>query len=130
MFIKKFGPGKVRVVPQAKVADRINAGRLVIRHCAFSSNRCKEGLDALRSWQFEFNAETSSFSKDPKHDWASHGADAFTYGALVLQEELPKMQAKTPETPRGNVQVGMFTVETLDQMWADAAKRNARYRRI
>lgn len=129
-FISKFGSAKLRVVPLMKKSDYINAARLVIRHCQFSQNRCKEGLDALRSWQFEYNAETSSFSKDPKHDWASHASEAFCYGAAMLQEEIPKMAPQAPKPVKGNIQVGLHTVETLDQMWQDHARRNSRYRRI
>lgn len=129
VFLQRFGVKKLRVVPIMKKADYINAARKVIRYCSFSSNRCKDGLDALRSWQFEFNAETSSFSKEPKHDWASHASEAFCYGAAMFEQDLPKAQAPAAVPIRG-MQVGVQTVQTLDEMWADARRQAVRRQRI
>jgi phage terminase large subunit len=99
IFLGKFGAPKVRIVPQMKKADYINAARMVIRHCVFSSESCKNGLDALRSWQYEFNAETSSFSKDPKHDWACFVGDtdvATPTGTKPLRDFVPGDEVVTP----------------------------------
>ena len=85
-FCEGFGAERIAVVPQSKKADRINAGRKVVGRCAFNSTRCEGGLEALRSWQFVYNEETKVFSKEPRHDWASHPGDAFTYGCQVMNE--------------------------------------------
>lgn len=99
IFLKDFGAKSVRVVPQMKKADYINAARLVIRNCRFSTERCKDGLDALRSWQYEYNAETSSFSKDPKHDWACFPGyiDVTTpMGVKAIRDFVPGDEVVTP----------------------------------
>lgn len=129
IFLKDFGPKVVRIVPLTKKADYINAARLVLKACEFNSERCTEGLAALRSWQFEYNSETSSFSKEPKHDWASHASEGFCYGALMLQEVLPAKVAPAPIPIKG-LSVGLQTVQTLDEMWADTRRSNLRRKRI
>lgn len=129
IFVKAFGHKIIKIVPLTRKADYINAGRVVLRHCQFNSEKCKNGLDALRSWQYEFNDETSSFSKEPKHDWSSHAAESYAYGALMLQEAVPAQVPKASEPLRGVV-VGMRTSQTLDEMWAESKRRSAKRMRI
>lgn len=74
------------IVPQSKLADRINAARVVLPKCQFHVNDTSRGLEALRAWSFRFDDERKVFSAEPNHDWASHGSDAFSYGAQVVQE--------------------------------------------
>lgn len=82
------------IVPQSKVADRINAARVVIPRCQFHEDNCRRGLEALRAWSFRFDEERKVFSSEPSHDWASHGSDAFSYGAQMVAElvrsDIPK----------------------------------------
>lgn len=77
------------VVPQAKIQDRINAARRVLPRCTFNARACARGLDALRAWQFRYNPESKILSAEPEHDWASHGSDAFSYGAQMVRELIP-----------------------------------------
>ena len=93
-FIEAFGANRISVVPMSKKTDRINAARRVVKNCAFDAVKCSDGLDALRSWQFQWNAETKTFSKEPLHDWASHPGDAFSYGCQVMEEREP---ARVPD---------------------------------
>lgn len=74
------------VVPPGKLQDRINAARLVLPHCRFHADRTARGLEALRAWSFKWDDERKIFSAEPDHNWASHGADAFSYGAQVVRE--------------------------------------------
>lgn len=121
-FIKAFGPDRVAIVPDAKKQDRINAARLVMPNCHFNATACKDGLNGLRSWSFEWNDATKTFSREPKHDWASHPGDGFSYGALVMQERV--IESKKDTTPRG-ITVGANTA-TLDELYKTAARRTAR----
>jgi len=84
-FLDAFDTTVMRIVPIARIADRINAARLAMPFCHFNRTRCKEGLAGLRSWSYEFNEETKIYSREPKHDWASHPGDAFSYGAMSIQ---------------------------------------------
>ena len=97
-FIKGFGAERVRIVPQSKKQDQINAARVIAEKCRFHRTHCKDGLNGLRSWSFEYDAEKKIYSKEPAHDWASHPGDAFAYGCQVMQTlvtEAPPPKGKT-----------------------------------
>lgn len=85
---------KVRVTPKTSVVNGINAARTVFATCWFDSEKCADGLQALRNYRYEVDPETQQYSTNPLHDWASHGADAFRYFAVSLKEE-PKPVAVT-----------------------------------
>lgn len=98
---------QVMIVPQLSVADRVNAARTVIPHCRFNKTRCKLGLNGLRSWSYEYNDELKTYSKDPRHDWASHPGDGFSYGAQVMRERVIA-QPRPPIIPKGPVTIGEY----------------------
>jgi len=112
-FITRFGAARVSVVPQVKVADRINAARVVLRRCAFHKSHCAVGLRMLRDWHYDWDDEAKVFGREPEHDYASHGADSFTYGSVILQEAVPKAEVK-PVLDYGHPAHHAFT---LDQLW-------------
>jgi len=92
IFIKAFGADKIAITPESYIPDRVNAARKIIQRCEFS-DKCERGLDGLRAWTYEYNDQTKIFSQVPKHDWASHDGDGFSYGALImsqLQRSAPK----------------------------------------
>jgi phage terminase large subunit len=117
-FLSAFGSDKVAVVPQTRKADQISAARTVINKCEFDKDACEDGLDGLRAWEFEFNEETGVFSREPLHNWASHPADAYSYGCVVMQ--LAEPPAPAPDDMRG-ITVGVPSV-TLEEMWRDAPR--------
>ena len=80
----------VRVVPDSKIADRVNAARVFIRRCAFDEAACAQGLLSLREWAFKYDAARRDFSSEPDHDEHSHTADAFSYAALALGTVQPE----------------------------------------
>ena len=124
-FLLAFGAQKISIVPAVKVADRINAARFVMPRCEFNKTRCEEGLNGLRAWSFEYNEETQILSREPRHDWASHPGDGFSYGAVVMQEIIEKEEPK-PEPLRG-ITVGGNQV-TLNELWqTNPRRREARY---
>lgn len=124
--VQGFGAAIVKVVPAVKIADRINAARNAIRNCRFARTKTKTGLDALRSWAFEYDAELRSFSREPKHDWASHGGDAFSYGATVMR---PPLAALEPE--KGKILgVGQTNQVSLDELWEWNKRLKGEERRI
>lgn len=105
--MEQFGAAgfKVKLVPNLSKSDRINAARMIMPRCFIDSERCAVGLEALRAWSFEYNEETRTFSREPKHDWASHAGDGFSYGAVVMQER--RLPAETPRLPlRGPQTIG------------------------
>lgn len=81
------------LVPDHKPMDRINAGRKLIGLAHFDEERCSHGLEMLRSYKQEWDQKSRVFRKTAKHDFASHGADA--WGHLAVAVEIAK--PKTPE---------------------------------
>ena len=90
---------KPQLVPMHKVMDGINAGRLLFPRVYFDAIKCVEGLEALRQYRADFDERLNTFKDEPKHDWASHAADAFRYLAMAWREQagvepVPKVQSK------------------------------------
>jgi phage terminase large subunit len=103
------------MVPKSKMQDRINAARVVLPRCHFHADNCARGLEALRSWSFKWDDERKVFSSEPNHDWASHGADAFSYGAqMVIEQVIPMPAPKPAQEAMGN-----HYAFSLDQLWRD-----------
>lgn len=86
------------VVPQTKLQDRINAARMVMPHCTFHPDECSRGIEALRAWSYRYDDDRKIFSAEPEHNWASHGSDAFSYGAQVVRE---LTRIETADKPMG-----------------------------
>lgn len=116
-FLAAFGGGaKVGVVPVSKTPDRINAARKIIQKVEFHKTRCEEGLDGLRAWEYEWNADLQHFSKEPLHNWASHPADGFSYGCQVMESLPPPKEIAAPRVI-GVAPYSQSTV-TLEDLWA------------
>jgi hypothetical protein len=99
------------IVPRSTLSDRINAARLVIPRCRFNPDACPRGLEALRSWSFKYDEERKIFSAEPDHNWASHGGDAFSYGAQMVRELVREEGRKAERTFDGS-----FYPFTLDEL--------------
>jgi len=97
-FLKAFGAETVRVVPQTKISDRINAARRIVDRCRFDEQHCEDGISGLTSWRFEYDQETRTMSREPVHDWSSHPGDAFSYGCQMM--EMAKPPTKVKQKPR------------------------------
>jgi hypothetical protein len=109
------------VVPQGKLQDRINAARLVIPHCTFHVDRCARGLEALRAWSFKWDDERKVMSAEPDHNWASHGSDAFSYGAQVVRELVKDTKPRERATFDGKFYP--FTLTDLFEMQGQRVNR-------
>jgi phage terminase large subunit len=114
IFIDAFSAKRVSIVPDSKISDRINAARRVIASCGFHKAKTEKGRDGLAAWSYVYDAERREFSKDPDHNWASHDGDAFSYGALVLEERVEEV--KEDNEMRG-ITVGTPSI-SLNEMWA------------
>lgn len=83
-----YGLGvKMFVIAATSQQNGIEAARKTLERCWFNSSTCDDvkypadggnsGLDAMRAYQFEFDQDKKVFRSKPRHDWASHGSDAF-----------------------------------------------------
>ena len=85
MILREAGR-KVRMAPKLYVASGINAVRTVLPQCRFDEDKCYDGLRALRMYQWGKPSPDGKLKREPLHDEASHGADAFRVAALCLRE--------------------------------------------
>ena len=95
--VRELGSGKSRletaatlglrfkVVPKMKVADGINAARMLLPKCYFDRDRCVTGIEMLRQYRQEWDERRKMFRDHPRHDFTSHAADAFRYLAVGLE---------------------------------------------
>jgi phage terminase large subunit len=108
-WAKEMGTGRSRVetlnemlnrfphrVPQQSVNDGINAARITLGKTWFDAAKCYDGLEALRAYRADYDEKAKVFHDRPRHDWSSHGSDAFRYMALAWREMQPE---KPPPKP-------------------------------
>ena len=74
-----------RIVQKHAIEDGIEAVRNQLPICYFDEVECDRGVDALRSYMKEWEEDKHVFKPKPRHDWASHGADAFRTMAFGLR---------------------------------------------
>lgn len=91
--VRELGTGKSRrtmayelgigfdVIPQHSVDDGIQAVRTLLPKCWFDARKCERGIEALRQYRKDWDEKNKTFKTKPLHDWTSHAADAFRYGA-------------------------------------------------
>ncbi len=87
----------VRVAPKLYVSDRINAGRTIFPQCRFDVTKCADGLQALRHYQWGPVSTNGNEPRQPLHNWASHGSDAFQVCAVSIRQ--PERQNAPPPPP-------------------------------
>lgn len=121
-FLAAFGADRVEIVPQSSKLDQISAARKVIKRCEFNRGECEAGIDGLLAWEFEYNDDSSTFSKFPVHNWASHPGDAFAYGAQTMEQYI--VPDKVKDEPR-YIAVGQNTA-TLDDLWELTPRQSRR----
>ena len=87
---------KTNILPRVPVVDSINAARTIFNSCYFDRENCADGLQCLRHYRYEVDTDTGQFSRNPLHDVYSHGADAFRYIGLMIQE--PRKTRQRPQS--------------------------------
>lgn len=87
---------KVRVLPKAGVDAGINAARTLIQQAWFDKKKTERLVECLRNYHREWDPKNKIFRPTPKHDWSSHGSDAFRYLAQAYAKGL--LKAETQDT--------------------------------
>lgn len=78
--------------PPLDIEDGINACRTVFSRCWFDNVKCERGINALKNYKKDWDEKNKVFRNKPKHDWASHGADAFRMFGLGFKENVQRPQ--------------------------------------
>jgi len=118
-----------KVIANHAIADGISAVRQILPRCWWDDgDEVAELLNALRSYQVEWDDDLKTFKKTPLHNWASHGADAKRTLAMAYRElralsekEPGRMLTMDPDT----LPVGVKGVR-FDDLWAKSAQRSRR----
>lgn len=71
-------------VPKLRFQEGIDAARILVPKCRFDEHGCTDGINSMRSYRKKWDELGMVFSKQPVHDWASHGADAFRIAATGM----------------------------------------------
>ena len=101
-----------QVVPNIPIEDGIEAGRSILSRCWFDKVKCERGLNALASYHKDWDDKLKTWRSQPKHDWASHGADAFRY--LAVGHKTAKVKTQEP------IQIISYTRDSENQSWMAA----------
>jgi len=95
-ILERLGIKPVKIVQRPRdtmaVLRGIEACRSIIGKCWFDENACQQGLFALESYQAEYDETKKKLADHPKHDWSSHGSDAFRTFAVGFR---PKIESKS-----------------------------------
>ena len=92
---------KVQILDRVPVADSINAARTIFNKCYFDRQNTEEGLNCLRHYRYDVDPDTKMFSAKPLHNEVSHGADAFRYIGLMINEPKKAPIQKSYRAPVG-----------------------------
>ena len=109
----------MKIVPSLSLQDGIQASRLALMRSWFDS-KCEEGIECLRQYQREYDEDKKVFRDRPRHDWTSHGADAFRMLSIAWKEEEKAL-------PKDDSIKGLFVGETdvtLNDMWKTSPIRS------
>ena len=92
------------------MGDLIQAGRLLVPQSKFDANNTVLGRKSLKNYRKQWDDKLGAWRDAPFHNWASNGASAFMYAAMVYDpvKDEPKPETKIPKHV-GNM--------TGDELW-------------
>ena len=90
---------KFTVIPRVDDKnDAIDVGRQFLGMCWFDEKHCELGIRCLDNYRKKWNEQLATWSREPLHDWASHGADAFR--TLAVRYKRPGDRKPKPAQQR------------------------------
>ena len=107
-----------KIVPSLSLQDGIQAVRLALTRSWFDF-KCEDGIECLKQYQREYDDDKKMFRDKPRHDWTSHGADAFRMLAIAWREE---EKALPLDNSVKGLSVGAENDATLNDMWNTTPK--------
>ena len=88
---ESLGLRPIRIVEKLPIDDGINAVRILFNRFWFDEVNCRQGINALKNYQKEWDEKRQMFKARPFHNWASHAADAMRYMAVGWK---PRVKAR------------------------------------
>ena len=84
---------KFEVSPNLSIEDGINSVRTVFNRLWIDKVKCDRAISGLKNYKKEWDEKNKVFRNNPKHDWASHPADALrTFGVCFKENIVQQMQ--------------------------------------
>jgi phage terminase large subunit len=91
----------IRILPKHLSVDiGIDQARTIFANCWFDADKCADGINCLRYYQYGPVKDLGTQTRKPLHNWASHGADAFRSASNGIT--LPKREVKAPPPASSN----------------------------
>jgi len=117
---RELGPGKTifesaqeagleyhKLPREHRVETGIERVRGILYRCWFDAKKCEQGISALESYRKEYRDKYQTYSDNPLHDWASHGADAFRYLSMALGKITTKRGCTLEEIEQMQIEAGL-----------------------
>ena len=89
---------RVTTVPRSGLEDGIAAARQLLVRCWWDEGKCADGLDKMALYRRDYDPSGQVFRMKPKHDMASHAADAYRTLATGLKRQAPGQGEFQPPT--------------------------------
>lgn len=86
-FLLECWISDISPVPKLWVQDGIECGRRLFPRVWFDKEKCKDGIRCLNEYHKKRDDVRMMFKSRPEHDRSSHGADAYRYLAVSLEEQ-------------------------------------------
>lgn len=88
---------KFKVIQATSQSNSHAALRKVLGNTWIDPVTCKDGLSALKQYQFEYDEDRKIHKSIPKHDWSSHACDAAEIIGQVFEAEKASEKPKPPK---------------------------------
>lgn len=89
----------LKLIPIPRIQDKndaIDVARQFLGMCWFDEKHCEQGIRCLDNYRKKWNDQLSTWSREPLHDWASHGSDSLMTGAMGYKPENEKKPKGAP----------------------------------
>jgi hypothetical protein len=88
------------IVPRIDEKDNaIDAARQMIGMSWFDEKHTEQGVRCLDNYVKKWNEKLATWSREPLHNWASHGADSLMTGAMGFRPEKDKKVTASGKIP-------------------------------
>jgi hypothetical protein len=81
---------KATPAPKLGIMEGIFSVRYLFDRFVFHEMHAREGLECLKAYRSEYVLKDDVYRKNPKHDWASHGADALRMFAVSWDDRFTR----------------------------------------
>lgn len=88
---------RFEVAPKLPIVDGIDAARSIFAKAWFDADKCRDGLNALKSYRKQYDEKRKTYLNNPYHDWSSNAADAFRTMAVSIDFSHRSIPAQQPD---------------------------------